>query len=157
MNKRQTLIVNSSYNHETKVSGIGIIIHETDYPGGSKNGIVIDQLSEAYTGIPAGIGEMLALYRALQISVQRQYKVIKLRSDFNQMRKALKKSYEANSGFERGGLYGAIMTLTKEFESVKFGYNPRRKNQMARRLSRTGSKDMVAIEDLMLINICKNN
>ncbi|NQZ60038.1 MAG: hypothetical protein HRT88_21515, partial [Lentisphaeraceae bacterium] len=46
--KKQTLIVGVSYNHDSGVTGIGIAIHEADMIGGSKNGVLIDQVSEAY-------------------------------------------------------------------------------------------------------------
>ena len=129
MGKRQTLIVDASYNHESKVTGIGIAIHETDKVKNGRNGVLIEQLSEAYLGIPDGHGEMLALYRALQISYERGYKTVRLRSDCNRMRKALKKSYKDQTDFDRVGLYGEFMRLARGFDSVQFGYNPRRKTR----------------------------
>ena len=97
---------------------------------------------------------MLALYRALKISYERGYKTVRLRSDFNRMRKALKKSYKDQTDFDRVGLYGEFMRLARGFDSVQFGYNPRRKNQMAHNLSRVGSKEMAPIKDINLIKIC---
>jgi ribonuclease HI len=154
---RQALIVDASFNFETNVTGLGIAIHETDRIAKGRNGILINELSEAYLGIQDGHGEMLALFRALEISLSRGYKVVRLRSDYNAMRKSLKKSYEDNVGFDRIGLYGELMKLTQHFESVQFGYKPRRKNQMAHGLSRIGSKEMEPVSDLRLIDICSQS
>lgn len=154
MSKRQTFIVDASYNPESKVTGLGIAVHETDLVNGGRNGVLIAQLSEAYVGIPDGHGEMLALYRALAISQARGYKIVRLRSDFNPMRKALKKSYDAQTDFDRVGLYGEVLRLARELETVQFGYKPRRKNQMAHQLSRVGSKAMVPVKDDHLIQLC---
>ena len=151
---RHTFIVDASHNRETGAVGIGIAIHETDKLLKARNGFLIEQLSEAYLGIHSGHGEMLALYRSLEIAKERRYKIIRLRSDYNAMRKALKKSYEEETDLDRVGLYGEVMRITKYFDSVQFGYKPRRKNQMAHGLSRVGAKEMVPIRDQRLIEIC---
>jgi len=154
---RQTLIVDASFNHDSNTTGIGIAIHETDKVKKSRNGILIDQISEAYVGIYAGHGEMLALYRALEISKQRGYSWVRLRSDYNTLRKNLKSSYEANTDFDRIGLYGETMRITKFFDKVQFGYKPRRKNQMAHNLARIGAKESSPIRDERLIRICNES
>lgn len=151
---RQTFIVDASHNRETGAVGVGIAIHETDKIEKGRNGILIDQLSEAYLGIHSGHGEMLAIFRALEIGRERGYKIIRLRSDYNALRKALMKSYEEQTDFDRIGLYGEVMRITRNFDSVQFGYKPRRKNQMAHGLSRVGAKEVVPIRDRRLIEIC---
>ena len=153
-NLRHTLIVDASINLDADVIGIGIAIHESDKIKKSRNGILIDEISESYKGILAGHGEMLALYRALEIAKERGYREVRLRSDYNNMRKSLQKSYEENTNFERAGLYGAVMRITREFDSVQFGYKPRRKNQMAHGLARNGAKCLSPILDERLIRIC---
>ena len=45
--------VDASYHLKRKVTGIGIVIHETDKP--KKNGIVIDEISELYLDIPSNV------------------------------------------------------------------------------------------------------
>jgi len=157
MTLKHTLIVDASHNPESDVIGIGIAVHETDKITRVRNGILIDQISESYRGIHSGHGEMLALFRALEIARDREYKIVRLRSDYNSMRKALKKCYEEQTEFERVGLYGEVMRITRNFDSVKFGYKPRRKNQMAHGLARFGAKEIEPVRDIRLINICSRS
>ena len=154
---RQTLIVDASFNHDSNATGIGIAIHETDKVVKNRNGVLIDQISEAYVGICPGYGEMLALFRALEISKERGYSWVRLRSDYNILRKKLKNSYEENSDFDRLGLYGETMRITRFFDRVQFGYKPKRKNQMAHNLARIGAKDTMPIRDERLIRICSES
>jgi len=157
MSMRQTLIVNSRYNYDTDVVGIGIVIHETEDISGGRKGEIIDRLSESYSGVQHNLGEMLALYRALEIATQRNYKVIQLMSDCNQLRKSLKKSYEERLQFDRPDLYGKILNMTKRFDVVKFGLKPRRKNQAARSLSLVGAKEMEPLVNESIVKICSNS
>ncbi|NLD36909.1 MAG: hypothetical protein GX654_08575 [Desulfatiglans sp.] len=52
MSLRQTIIVDASFHFKTMTTGIGLAIHQTDKP--RRNGILVDQIGEAYTGIPSG-------------------------------------------------------------------------------------------------------
>ena len=151
MERKHTFIVDASYDHDSKITGIGIAIHQADKP--RRNGILIDQLSEAYKGIPSRVIEMLAIYRALEIGIERKYRIIRIRSDYNQMRTKLKKSYEEGKGFQRKDLHGEIMRITRNFKLVQFGYKPRRKNQMAHTLARRARLDEIPIlrDDLILV------
>ncbi|MFT7561149.1 MAG: ribonuclease HI [Flavobacteriales bacterium] len=151
---RQTLIVNSRYNHDTNVVGIGIVIHETDDSAGGRKGEVIDRVSESYSGITPNLSEILALYRALEIAIQRDYKVVELMSDCNPLRKSLKKSYEERLQFDRPDLYGKILNMTTHFDTVKFGLKPGRKNQTARGLSLVGTKEMEPLVNEYFVEIC---
>jgi ribonuclease HI len=147
---RQTFILDASYDCDTGITGIGIVIHETDKIQKSKNGNIIDEISESYLGIGAGKGELLALYRAFEIAAERGYKNIRTRSDYNYLRKSLKKSYESGEGHDRTDLHGDIIKISRTFEKVEFGYKPRRKNQMAHNLARSAVKQTNPIfrEDL---------
>lgn len=137
---RQTFILDASYDFMTHTMGIGIVIHESDKPQKSKNGIIIDEISESYIGVRHGKGEMLAIYRALEIASQRGYKHIRIRSDYNYLRKSLKQSHASGDGHDRVDIYGKIMRLSRTFERIDFGYKPRRKNQMAHNLARVAAK-----------------
>ena len=152
MEHKHTFIVDASYDHDSKVTGIGMAIHQADKP--KRNGILIDQLSEAYEGIPPRLIEMFAVYRALEIGKEREYKIIRVRSDYNQMRTKLKTSYEERTGFQRKDLHGEIMRITRNFELVQFGYTPRRKNQMAHALARRARdcENLNVRNDLMLVS-----
>ena len=152
MAMRQTLIVDASYNHHTNVTGIGIVIHETDRP--KRNGAVIDKIGESYSGIPPGSGELLAVYRALEIGVERGFATVRIRSDYNQMRKALKKSYARRTSFDRSDLYGATLRLTAHFDVVKFGYKPKRKNHMAHSIGRTAAREVPPVHRPDLVEMC---
>jgi ribonuclease HI len=142
---RQTFILDASYDSETGITGIGIVIHETDKPQKNRNGKVIDEISESYVGIDAGKGEMLAIFRAFEIASERGYKNIRTRSDYNYLRKSLKKSYEGGEGNNRTDLHGEIIRISNTFEKVEFGYKPRRKNQMAHTLARHAVKQITPI------------
>jgi len=148
---RQTLILDASYDSETDITGIGIVIHETDNPRKNKNGIIIDEISESYIGIGSGKGEMFAVFRALEIALERGYRNIRTRSDYNYLRKTFKSSYEDGVGHDRTDLHGEIIRMSSRFEKVEFGYNPRRKNQMAHKLARNATKEVKPIfrEDLV--------
>ena len=129
-----TFKVDASYHLKRKVTGIGIVIHETDKP--RKNGQVIDEISELYLDVPAGVTEKFAVFRALEIALLRNYEIVRIRSDYNSMRKQLKKDHIVNTGHERDDLHGLILRLAQRFKEVKFLYQPRRKNQVAHRLAR---------------------
>jgi ribonuclease HI len=88
---------------------------------------------------------MFAVYRALEIGKEREYKIVSVCSDYNQMRKKLKNSYEARIGFNRNDLHGEIMRITRNFELVQFAYKPRRKNQMAHTLARRARHNEIPI------------
>ena len=138
---RHTLILGTSFDYSTNVTGIGIVVHEAENPSKVKNGVVVEKISEAYCGIGSGAGELVAIYRALQASVERSFTDVKLRSSFNQLRTSLKESYRSGEDFAREDPYGAVLRLSLEMDTVHFGYVPRRKNQMARRLAQKAAKE----------------
>lgn len=148
-------MVDASYDQETGRTGIGIVVHETDRP--RRNGILLDQISECYTGIPPGFGEMLAVYRALEIGVERGFTVVKIRSDYNRMRKALKECYKQGKGDGRTDLQGSILRLANRYDSVHFGYKPRRKNQAPHNLAREAIIEKTPVHRADLIEICLKN
>jgi len=149
---KHTFIVDASYDYDSKITGIGIAIHQADKP--RRNGVLIDQLGEAYKGIPSRAIEMLAVYRALEIGRERKYRIIRIRSDYNQMRRSLKDNHDEGKGLDREDLHGEIMRIAKTFESVQFGYKPRRKNQMAHNLARCARVNELPIIRNDLIEVC---
>ncbi len=155
MEFRCTFILDASYDHNTKITGIGIVIHESHNPKKNKNGILIDEIMESYSGILDGRGEMLAVYRAMEIAIDRGYKNIRTRSDYNYMRKSLKVDYENNIGSEREDLHGAVLKMSSRFDCVKFGYKPRRKNQMAHTLARRARVEVEPLKINKLIELCE--
>jgi ribonuclease HI len=138
---KYTFNVDASYDLKRRITGIGIVIHETDQP--RKNGPVIDEISELYSDVPAGAIEKFAVFRVLKIPSERNYEILRIRSDYNSMRTKLKKDHKANTGHERDDLHGLILRFAKKFKEVKFLYSPRRKNQLAHRLARKAVKEMV--------------
>ncbi|MBN1904493.1 MAG: reverse transcriptase-like protein [Deltaproteobacteria bacterium] len=153
MSLRQTIIVDASFNFKTMTTMIGLAIHETDKP--HRNGILIDQIGEAYTGIPSGSGEMLAIYRALGISNERGYKMIKIKTDYNYLKKLLKTNPKQQTGKDSYGLVGAILRLSDLFDSVAFQYKPKRTNQMSHKLARTAIENNKPIFRNDLLALCK--
>ncbi len=134
MECKYTFIVNASYDTDTKVTGIGVALHRADKP--KRNGILIDKIKEGYKGIPNNIIEMFAVYRALEIAKEREYEIVRIRSDYNSMRTKLKECYEHHIGFQGDDFHGEIMRISENFKLVQFSYKPRRKNQIARQLAR---------------------
>jgi len=139
---KHIMIVDASYDRMQRVTGIGIIIREVQNPK-KRRGKVIDEILESYFGMPRGSGEKFAILRALEIASERGYQIVKVRSDYNPMRKKLKKDHEKNLGHERDGVHATILRLAKTFAEVKFAYQPRRKNQNAHRLARRAVAEMV--------------
>ncbi len=153
MQMRHTLITDASFNHTTGVTGIGIAIHETDRP--RRNGVLIDQIAEAYSGILDGHGKTLAVYRALELSLQRGFSVLRIRTDAKCVRKPLKRDLKERTGFDRLDFHGEILRMTRQFESVTFSVKQRRKNQMAHGLARTGAKELEPVIRPELVEISK--
>ena len=102
-----------------------------------------------------GRGESLAIYRALEISLQRGFSVVRIRSDAKCIRKPLKRDLKEGKGFDRADFHGEILRMTRQFESVTFAVKQRRKNQMAHGLAREAAKDMEPVHrpDLVEISI----
>jgi ribonuclease HI len=138
---KYTFNVDASYDLKRRVTGIGIVIHETDQP--RKNGPVIDEISELYSNVPAGETEKFAVFRALEIASGRNYEILRIRSDYNCMRTKLKEDHKADTGHERDDLHGLILRYAKKFKEVKFLYCLRRKNQIAHRLARKAVNELV--------------
>lgn len=138
---KYTFNVDASYDLKRRVTGIGIVIHETDQP--RKNGLVINEISELYSDVPAGGIEKFAVFRALEIAYERNYEILRIRSDYNSMRTKLKEDHKAGTGHERDDLHGLILRYAKKFTEVKFLYCLRRRNQIAHRLARKAIKELV--------------
>ena len=136
---RHTLMVDASCDYRQRIVGVGIVVHEARRPG--RNGVVVDQLCEAYRGVPPGLAEMFAVLRALEISAERGFRIVKVRSDCNHMRRQLKDAHERGQGGDRDDLQDRVLRLASQFEEVKFAYEPRRKNQNAHRLARRGARE----------------
>ena len=133
-------MVDASYDIQRQITGIGIVVHQTNKP--KRNGVVIEQILEAYSGVPASTAEKFAVLRALEIALERGYQIIKVRSDYNTMRRKLKKSYKALTiHSETDDLHSIILRLAKTFREVKFAYQPRRRNQNAHILAKRALKE----------------
>jgi ribonuclease HI len=138
---KYTFNVDASYDLKRRVTGIGIVIRETDQP--RKNGPVIDEISELYSNVPASATEKFAVFRALEIASERNYEILRIRSDYNCMRTKLKEDHKAGTGDEREDLHGLILRYAQKFTEVKFLYCRRRKNLMAHRLARKAVKESI--------------
>src|SRR5215831_13519251 len=88
-----TFRVDASFDNQRGITGIGLILRATNKPG--RDGTVLASFSEAYLGLPVQVGEQFAVFRALEIASERGYRLLRVRSDYNQMRTALKDDYKA--------------------------------------------------------------
>jgi len=130
---RHTITVDFSGDNERKIAGIGIVIQESTKRG--RRGAIVEELAEAVEGIPFREGEKYAVLRALQIASERGFRDLKIRSDYNAMRRRLRRSYDGKAR-PRGDLDERILELAAEFDRVHFAWVPRRKNQRAHFLAR---------------------
>ena len=134
-----TFTVDASYNAKKDYVGIGLVLQATEKP--ARRGRILDMIEETYQikGLSKEM-EKFAVFRALKIATERGYQRIKIRSDYNSMRRNLKKKHQLGFGLEQDDLTGQVLRLAGEFIEVKFVYCPRRKNQMAHLLSRKASQ-----------------
>jgi ribonuclease HI len=100
---RHTITVDFSGDHERQIAGIGIVIHESTKRG--RQGSIVEELAEAVEGIPLGEGEKYAVLRALQIASERGFRDLKIRSDYNAMRRRLRRNYDRNALEDFHGTY----------------------------------------------------
>lgn len=75
--------------------------------------------------------------RALEIARDRGFTRIRIRSDYNSMRRKLRECFRSGAA-GNGDLEQKILNLARRFEWIDFGYVPRRKNQIAHLLARRG-------------------
>lgn len=129
-----TFRVDASFDKQRGITGIGLILRATNKPG--RDGAVVARFSEAYTELPVQAGEQFAVLRALEIASERGYRLLRVRSDYNQMRTALKDDYEAGIVPDEQNLRMMILRLAQKFDRIKFAWIPRRKNQEAHFLAR---------------------
>jgi len=131
---RHTITLDFSGDHERQIAGIGIVIQESTKRG--RRGPIVEEMAEAVEGIPLGEGEKYAVLRALQVAFERGFRDLKIRSDYNAMRRRLRRNYDRKEFQPREGLDGRILELAAEFDRIHFGFVPRRKNQRAHILAR---------------------
>jgi ribonuclease HI len=135
---RYTITVDASCDDRLGIVGIGLIVQETDKPG--RRGPIIDQFAEAYRGVPPGSGELFAVFRALELATERGFRRVKVRLDYNYMRKTLKKLHSRQEGQDGNDLQATVLRLATGFDEVRFAYTPRRKNHIAHRLANEARK-----------------
>lgn len=129
-----TFRVDASYDLPRAVTGIGVVLHRG---GRRRDGQIVATFSEAYLDVPPGLTEKFAVFRALEIAKEMNLAEVKIRSDYNQMRRQLKDDYRAGStGDERDVLHKLVLLAARELDRVEFAFVPRRRNQQAHELAR---------------------
>lgn len=143
-----TFRVDASFDKQRGITGIGLILRATNKAG--RDGGVVARFSEAYIGLPIQAGEQFAVFRALEIASDRGYRLLRVRSDYNQMRIVLKEDYQAGVVQDERSLRAMILRLAQKFDQIKFAWIPRRRNQEAHSLARKAVLQCapVAREDL---------
>jgi ribonuclease HI len=122
-----TFRVDGSFDKQRGITGIGLILRATNKAG--REGAVVARFSESYIGLPIQAGQQFAVLRALEIAFERGYRLLRVRSDYNQMRKVLKDDYRASIVQDGPNLQGMILRLAQGFDQIKFAWIPRRSNQ----------------------------
>ena len=129
-----TLTVDASVDAVEQVAGIGIVIQQRS--GRRNRGPIVARISERHWGIAAGRAEEFAVLRALEIAIERGFSRVKIRSDYNQMRRALRERYRRERVSDADELRSRILALADRLEYVHFAWVPRRRNQIAHALAR---------------------
>ena len=129
-----TLTVDASVGNGNQLVGIGIVVQERSVS--RRRGRVVDRITECHQGIRPGMAEEFAVLRALEHAKERGFSRVKIRSDYNQMRRALHEQHRRQSVPSGTGLRRRILELARSFEYVHFAWVPRRKNQQAHVLAR---------------------
>lgn len=143
-----TFRVDASFDKQRGITGIGLILRATNKAG--RDGEVVARFSEAFIGLPIQAGEQFAVFRALEIGSDRGYRLLRVRSDYNQMRIVLKDDYQAGVVQDEHNLRAMILRLAQKFDQVKFAWIPRRRNHEAHSLARKAVLQSVPVvrEDL---------
>jgi ribonuclease HI len=134
---RLTATVDASHRADRGVTGIGIVLRASDRPG--RAGPELARISEQHDGVPAGEIELFAVLRALEHARARGFRRVKVRSDYSAMRRRLKADHAAGRNADAGTLHGRVLLLARTFDDVYFGYQPRRRNQVAHGLARAAT------------------
>ena len=129
-----TLTVGASHDDTTGLVGIGIVVQQRI--GKGRRGPIIEQIAERHGCARSGKGELLAIVRALEVAREHGLSRIKVRSDYNLLRRSLRAKH--HDGLADVGLAGHALRLARGFDWIDFGYVPRRKNQLAHSLARQG-------------------
>lgn len=135
---RHTFVVDASHKEQLAVTGIGIVHHATNFPG--RAGPVVGTYSDSYLHIPNSVAEEFALLRALEIAAVCGATHVKIRSDYNQLRRNIKHEHALTTPSAGSDLRSRILRLASTFAEVKFSYVPKRKNGWAHRLARMATE-----------------
>lgn len=111
-----TFRVDASFDKQRGITGIGLILRATNKAG--RDGEVVARFSEAYIGLPIQAGEQFAVFRALEIASDRGYRLLRVRSDYNQMRMVLKADFQAGVVQDEHSLRAMILRLAQKFDSA---------------------------------------
>jgi ribonuclease HI len=137
---RHTFFVDASCDCDRGVVGIGGVLRATAKPG-NRPGPVVATFCESYVGVPMGQAEKFAVLRALEIATDLSLSRVKIRSDVNSMRRALKRDHARGTWLDGSFVHRRILNLARMFEEVKFAYVPRRKNNDAHQLARRAVRE----------------
>jgi ribosomal-protein-alanine N-acetyltransferase len=142
---RYTFRVDASYDRVRAVTGIGIVLSGTAKKT-SRPGPTIELRSEAYRSVPAGAGEELAVLRALELAAERGYRRVRVDSDYNLLKRRLKKAHAKGTEADQDTLRGMVLRLAQQFDECRFAWILRRKNGQAHRLARLGAQEVEPVE-----------
>ena len=137
---RQTFTVDASHNHTADKIGIGILIQET--AGKGRRGPIIEQRAETWSPdeAPPKDMELFAIFRGFQIAMERKYSHIRIRSDYNAIRKKVSNALKNKQQAPKDSLLEQMLILARTFEEATVSYCPRRKNSIAHSLARKGAQ-----------------
>lgn len=137
---KQTFTVDASHNAKDAKIGIGMVIQESHRLNG-RRGPIIEERSETFSPLEVSPKDMelFAIFRAFQLAVERGYRQVQVRSDYNIVRKQIASALKAACQAKANSLQERVLMLARSIEQAKVTYCPRRKNIMAHRLARNGA------------------
>lgn len=144
--------VDASENRRPGIVGIGLVLRLNTRKGG--RGAVLKELKEAYADVAPGAGEALAIYRALELSLQFGFDCVQVWCDYNALRRKLRGALRSNAISGLSPRNAMILARANEVGLVQFRYVPRRRNYEAHILAREAALSMDAVglsSDLKLV------
>lgn len=131
---RYRIVVDASEYRELGTIGIGMVFKGTNKP--KRKGSTLFEMCEAYLHLPTGLGELLAIYRALSVAAAQGWKRLAIYSDVQQLCEALRAARVSAEKSERTDLFSKTVRLFEHFSELDFRYLPRKQNKRAHCLAR---------------------
>jgi hypothetical protein len=124
----------ASEHRRPGVIGIGLVLYFSKRNGAP--GRELKRFCEAYHDISPGKGEILAVYRAIELSVELGISRMQIWCDFRLLASRLRIGLQQVETCESGPIDHIVLDAARRLGQVEFRYLPRRRNVIANQLAR---------------------